>query len=108
MAQIGELAKEKYMRPFNAHRGANQVTTPAAASASISIDPIAKSVRLVNSGANICHVRIGSSTQTATTADIPVRAGSEVIVSKGDGEGTLAHISAAGTTLHVQTGEGGV
>ncbi|WP_143503991.1 MULTISPECIES: hypothetical protein [unclassified Pseudomonas] len=95
-------------RAFNPHRGANQVTTPAAASASISIDPVAKSVRLVNSGANICHVRVGTGAQTATTADLPVFPLSSVIITKGDGEDTLAHISAAGTTLHVQTGEGGI
>lgn len=95
--------------PFNPRRGSNQVLTPAAGSASIAIDAQAKSVRLVNSGAtNICHVRIGVGAQTATTADLPVLPGESIIVSKGDGENTLAHISAAGTTLHVQTGEGGV
>lgn len=93
--------------PFMPQRGANQVTTPGAASGSVTIDKVAKSVRLVNSGANICHVRIGAGVQTATTADLPVRAGSEIIVQKGDGEDTVAHISAAGTTLHIQTGEGG-
>jgi len=94
--------------PFNPQRGSNQVTTPAAGSAEISLDAQSKSVRLVNVGANICHVRIGAGTQTATTADTPIRAGSEVVLSKADGENKLAHISAAGTTLHVQTGEGGV
>lgn len=94
--------------PFNPKRGSNQVTTPAAASASVSIDAVNKSVRLVNSGAGICHVRIGAGAQTATTADLPIRAGSEVVVSKADGDNTLAHISATGTTLHIQTGEGGV
>ena len=94
--------------PFNPNRGANQVTTPGATSASVTINAISKSVRLVNSGANICHVRIGAGAQTATTADLPIRAGSEVIVSKGEGEDTLAHISASGTTLHIQPGEGGV
>lgn len=96
------------MIPFCATRGSNQVTTPAAAAASVSIAAVSKSVRLVNSGANICHVRIGTGTQTATTADTPIRAGSEIILRKGDGEDTLSHISAAGTTLHIQTGEGGV
>lgn len=96
------------MRAFNASRGANQVVTPAAVSASVAIDAVAKSVRLVNSGANICYVRIGAGAQTATTADIPVRAGSDLVVSKGDGEDTVAYISAAGTTLNIQTGEGGV
>ena len=93
--------------PFQPRRGVNVVATPAASSASISIDPEAKSVRLVNVGANICHVRIGEGAQTATTADMPVRAGSEIVVQKGEGEDTLAHISASGTTLHIQTGEGG-
>lgn len=95
--------------PFQPKRGANQVLTPAAASASVSIDPVAKSVRLVNSGTtNICHVRIGSGAQTATAEDLPVLPGESIVVSKGDGEDTLAHISASGTTLHVQTGEGGI
>lgn len=95
-------------RAFNPIRGGNTVATPAAASASIAISAVSQSVRLVNSGANICHVRIGSGAQVATTADLPVRAGSEIIVSKGDGDDTLAHISAAGTTLHIQAGEGGI
>ena len=47
-------------------------------------------------------------TQTATTADIPVRSGSEIIVRKRSGDVTVAHISAAGTTLNIATGEGGV
>lgn len=93
--------------PFQPGRGANLIATPAASSASVPINSQAKSVRLVNSGANICHVRIGSGAQTATTADMPVRAGSEIVVQKGEGEDTLAHISASGTTLHIQTGEGG-
>ena len=62
----------------------------------------------MNNGANVCFVRIGAGAQTATTADMPVRAGSEIVVSKGDGDDTLAHISAAGTTLYIQTGEGGI
>lgn len=93
--------------PFMPRRGDNQVTTPAAASASVSIAADAKSVRLVNSGANICHVRIGTGAQTATTADTPVLPNSALIVQKQMGDDTLAHISASGTTLHVQTGEGG-
>lgn len=94
--------------PFQAQRGANQVVTPGAASASVTIAEFPKSVRLVNSGANICHVRIGQGTQTATTADTPVLAGSELIVHRQEGENTVAYISASGTTLHIQTGEGGI
>lgn len=94
--------------PFNPSRGGNQVVTPAAASAEVTISAGSKSVRLVNSGAAICHVRIGAGPQTATTADLPIRNGSEIIVSKAEGENTVAYISASGTTLHIHPGEGGV
>jgi hypothetical protein len=93
-------------RPFNPTAGANQVLSPGAASASANIDPTATSVRLVNVGSNICHVRLGSG--AATTADTPIRAGSEVILYKAQDQNTLQHISALGTTLHVQTGAFGV
>ena len=74
--------------PFQPRRGVNAVVTPAASSASASIDSQAKSVRLVNVGANICHVRIGSGAQTASTADMPVRANSEIVVQKADANDT--------------------
>jgi hypothetical protein len=93
--------------PYMPQRGANQVVSPGAASASVNVDPHAKTIRLVNVGANICHVRVGAGAQTATTADMPVRANSEVDMQKGDGDDTVAYISAAGTTLHIQPGEGG-
>jgi len=95
------------MIPFYAARGANQVVSPAAASASTSIDKVARSVRFVNSGASICYVRIGTGAQTATTADIPIRSAESVVLGKADGEDTIAYISAAGTTLNIQPGIGG-
>lgn len=95
--------------PFQPQRGANQIVTTGAASASITLDATAKSVRIVNVAAtNPCHIRIGTGAQTATTADMVIRANSEIIVQKADGENTLAYIQSGGaTTLHVQTGEGG-
>lgn len=93
--------------PFEPRRGTNQVAVVSGVSGSLSIDPEAKSVRLVNSGSNLCHVRIGEGAQTATTADMIVLANTSIVVQKSEGENTIAGISAAGTTLHVQTGEGG-
>ena len=92
---------------FYAQRGANQIVNPAAGSASITIDKTSTAVRLHNTGANICYVRIGSSVSgtPATTADTPVPAGTVLILNKSTEEDTLSHISAAGTTLNVQTGE---
>lgn len=89
---------------FYPSKGKNQVVTPAAASASVSIGKDENAVRLVNSGAAICYVRIGGGSQTATTGDIPVRTGESVIVGKSSGDDTLAYISAAGTTLNIQEG----
>lgn len=96
------------MIAFNPQAGANKVVTPGAASASVSVNAVSKSVRLANSGANICHVRIGTGATTATVADTPVLPGESVVLTKAEGQDTIAHISAAGTTLHIQTGEGGL
>lgn len=93
---------------FSQRLGSNQVVTPAAASASVSVNSQDKAVRLVNSGSGICYVRIGVGAQTATTADIPVRGASEFIIRKLDSADTVAYISAAGTTLNIATGEGGM
>jgi len=93
---------------FQPRRGVNLTVTPSVSSASVALDSQAKSVRLINVGSNTCFVRIGAGAQTATTADMPIRPNSEIIVSKGDGDDTLAHISSAGTTLYIQTGEGGI
>lgn len=94
--------------PFQPRLGTNQVAVVTGVSGSLPIDPEAKSVRLVNSGANLCHIRIGEGAQTATTADLVILANTSIVVQKAEGENTIAGISAAGTTLHVQTGEGGV
>lgn len=97
-----------YVNPFTPNYGSNIVATPAATSASITISGSDNAVRLVNTGANVCYVRIGETAATATTADLAVRADSEVIIRKAYGFTKLAHISAAGTTLNIQTGNGGV
>ena len=63
-----------------------------------------------NTGSNIGYVRIGRTsdgTVTATTADCPIPAGQTAYLSKPHDHDTLAHISAAGTTLQVMSGEGG-
>lgn len=98
-----------FLIPFCPARGSNQVLTANSSSQSITIDASSKSVRVVNSGtSNIAYVRLGSGDQTATTADTPILPSSSIILSKSDYNNTLAYISASGTTLNVQTGEGGI
>lgn len=93
--------------PFHPARGQNQVVSPAAGSANVTCGKGNKSVRFVNSGLNICYVRIGTGAQTASTADTPVLAGTSVILSKFQDDDNVGYISAAGTTLNIQPGEGG-
>lgn len=97
-----------YVDPFAPSFGSNLVVTPAATSASVAISPHDSSVRLVNTGTNVCYVRIGETAATATTADLPIRGGSEIVIRKAFGYKALAHISASGTTLNIQTGDGGL
>lgn len=78
-------------------------------SGSVTIKGIAKSVRVANAGLKTGYVRIGSGSQTATTADCPVLAGTSVVLYKGELDVTLAHIADnGGTTLHVMTGDNGI
>jgi hypothetical protein len=97
-----------YVNPFAPNFGTNLVATPSASSATVSIAPNDNCIRLVNTGTNVCYVRVGTGTIAATTADLAVRGGSEVIIRKALGYNKLAHISASGTTLNIQTGNGGV
>ncbi len=94
--------------PFQGVYGENQSVSAGASSASVSIRSVSQSTRLVNSGSNICYVRIGAGSQVATTSDTPVLSGESLIVRKADGDDTVAYISALGTTLDIQPGEGGV
>jgi hypothetical protein len=96
-------------QPFYPHFGTNQVITPAAASASATIDRNNKQLRVLNSGANIGYFRTYNSeggSQSATTADYPVAPNQASVVSIGPFHDSIAYISAAGTTFNVMTGEG--
>lgn len=89
---------------FSPRYGANIVVTPAVGSANSAINSQDTAIRLANSGANICYVRVGESAQTATTADFAVLPNTSAIIQKADGHANIAYISAAGTTLNIHTG----
>lgn len=97
-------------QPFFPAYGTNQVVSPAAASANITINKDNRQVRIVNTGANIAYVQTFSSQDqagtTATTADFAVPAGAMCTISKDTDHDQLAHISASGTTLNIMTGDG--
>lgn len=83
-----------------------QTVSPAAGAASTPVDAIATSVLLTNTGTNICYVRVGRGSISATTADMPVLSGTQVTIAKGDGDNVISYISAVGTTLHIIVGDG--
>jgi hypothetical protein len=93
--------------PFKPHYGTNLTVTPAAASASSPINATDKSVRVTNSGATLGYFRIGTGATTASATDVIVLPSTSIIVEKGDGQDTIAYISAVGTTFSIMTGEGG-
>lgn len=93
--------------PFYPKKGSNQSAGPSSSSNSKSLSGQEASVRVVNYGANICFVRIGKGAQTASTADTPIPAGTSIVLAKGPDEDTIAYVSASGTSIYIQLGEGG-
>ena len=64
-----------FINQFRPRYGANQVVTPAAASASITIAKDDTAVCLVNTGATVFYCRVGSVVASATTVEWLVLAG---------------------------------
>lgn len=97
-------------QPFFPAYGTNQVVSPGAASAAVAINKDNRQVRIVNTGANIAYVQTFSSLDqagtVASTIDFPVPAGAMCTISKDIDHDQIAHISAAGTTLNIMTGDG--
>lgn len=95
-------------QPFNPAYGSTLTVTPGAASANVAIDTRreSKNLRILNTGANIAYVRVGSGAQTATAADFPIAPGQASTITKDQDHDNLAHISPAGTTLVITRGEG--
>ena len=92
--------------PFQPKYGSGQVVSPAVGSSNIFIGKGNKNVCLSNQGAAVCFVRVGVGTQVATNADYAVPPNAQVVITKSDDDDNLAHVSAAGTLLHVIVGEG--
>jgi hypothetical protein len=93
-------------RPFNPAYGSGQVVAPAAAAAAVAnLNKGDQSVVVTNIGANICYVRIADAGD-ATTADYALPSGAQVCLTKAPEQQRLSYISAAGTSLHIITGNG--
>jgi hypothetical protein len=94
-------------QPVQPVYGGGAVLTPASSAATATLVTGNKQLILTNLGANVCYVRVGQTTViAATTADYPIPAGAQVVITKSLDDDKLSHISASGTTLHVMNGEG--
>jgi hypothetical protein len=95
------------IQPVSPSYTRGQTVNPAAASANVALSSSSKQLILTNLGANVCYVRLSDdAAAVATTADYPVPSGAQLVISKDERHTRLAHISAAGTTLHFIPGEG--
>lgn len=95
------------IRRFAPHYGGGKVVSATSTSAQATIDPNSLAVRITNLDAtNIAYIRIGSGTFSASTADYPIRANSEIWVAKPYGTDKIAYYSLSGASLHIIEGEG--
>ena len=92
--------------PFNPAYTSGQTKTSAALAASFSVAAGTNQVCITNTGSYIAYVRIGVGSFSATTADYPVLADSQVVLTKAQDDTVVSHISASGTTLHFICGNG--
>jgi hypothetical protein len=98
---------------FRPKQGAGQIASPAVGSAVLTIGAGSRTLRVKNTGAtNPMSVRTGLASDGTLTAvvntDLTIYPGEVVYIEKDPRHDTLAHVSTAGTTLHVIPGEGGV
>lgn len=84
--------------PFMPRYGANQKVSRGQAT----IDPMAQTVRVVNSGDSVVYVRIGFGDFSASESDTPVLGKSSLLLKKQIGDDKIAVTGA----VDVQTGEG--
>ena len=94
---------------FQPNYGNGITVAPSGTSASsTSVGEGAENVVITNlSSSVIAYVRIGEGAQTATTADYPVLPSTQVSLTKGRYEATVAYITGGSTgSLHIIPGRG--
>ena len=91
-------------RTFLPGYGSGVLAVTSASSAAATVNTNSVGMLLTNTGTVTVYVRIGEEAAAATTADVPVLAGSQVAVSKANSHGHLSHISPDGAgELHYMT-----
>jgi len=93
---------------FNPAYGTGVTVAPTNTSASSTLGVGAKALVITNLSANVVsYVRVGTGSATATTADYPVLPSTQITLSKGQDNDTVAYVTAASTgSIHIMAGEG--
>lgn len=92
-------------QPLFTPGGQTFLITVGTTSSSVNVNPNAPFLRLLNTGTNLCFVRIGTGPQTATLTDYPLVPNNPEIVAKGVGADTIAAITTgASNPLYVTPG----
>lgn len=95
------------LQRFAPHYGSGQVVSATSTSAQATIEKNALCVRVTNlDAANVAYIRVGTGTFTASTADYPIRANSEIWITKRTDADKIAYYSLVGASLHIIDGEG--
>lgn len=93
---------------FNPAYGTGITVSPGTVSASSTIGQGSKALVITNLSTTVTsYVRVGSGSQTATTADYPVLPSTQITLAKAQDQGTVAYIApASGGSIHIMSGEG--
>jgi hypothetical protein len=95
-------------RPFAPAYGTGISVSPTAAAAETTIGKGRTSLLVINNGSVDCFVRVGTDSRDATTADCPILAGNQLVISKDADADKFGYITSSGTgSLKVIEGEGG-
>lgn len=91
---------------FNPTWGSNTPVATGALSARIEKGKGSKSILATNTGTVTVYFRCGDSTVTASAADYPVLAGSQITITKFQDATHVAYFSTVAGTVEIMEGEG--
>lgn len=94
-------------RPFQADGATITLAATTSSAGSTAVPTNSYQVRVHNVGPNLCFIRFGQGTMTATTSDLPLAVGATEIFTKGGASGVAAICGTGTATVYVTPGAAG-
>ena len=94
-------------RPFQADGATITLAVTTSSAGSTAAPTNSAQVRVYNAGPNLCFIRFGQGTMTATTSDMPLAVGATEIFTKGGASGVAAICGTGTATVYVTPGAAG-